>query len=178
MDIPRFGIPEKRADRMSMAEQHDYLRARLTRRGVLRTSVATAAVAGAGLGTGLAASPAYAAPTVPASRRTSTQVDGSPVAPFGRHLAYGADPRTQKALYNFPVPDTYEGHVQDLDSVDTYHAVKGGGKATETVEWSRVRYTGFSFLAVEVEPGRHARMKVTALAESGERIDHFEIRRG
>ncbi|WP_405940566.1 hypothetical protein OG338_22245 [Streptomyces sp. NBC_00726] len=37
---------------------------------------------------------------------------------------------------------------------------------------------GFSFLAVEVGAGRHARMRVTALAESGERIDHFEISRG
>ncbi|MET8330378.1 hypothetical protein [Streptomyces sp. NPDC005181] len=42
----------------------------------------------------------------------------------------------------------------------------------------RGRQTGFSFLAVEVEPGRHARMKVTTLAESGERIDHFELSRG
>ena len=62
--------------------------------------------------------------------------------------------------------------------MNTYHVVKGGGKAAETVEWSRVRYTGFSFLAVEVEAGRHPRMKVTALAESGERVDHFEISRG
>lgn len=99
MDIPRFGIPEKLAGRMSMAEQHDYLRTRLTRRGVLRTSVATAAVTGAGLAAGAgAASPAYAAPSVITSRRTSTQVDGSLVAPFGRHLAYGADPRTQMAV--------------------------------------------------------------------------------
>ncbi|MFE4330128.1 hypothetical protein ACFRQM_11880 [Streptomyces sp. NPDC056831] len=60
----------------------------------------------------------------------------------------------------------------------TYRVVKGGGKATGTVEWSRVHCTGFSFLAVEVQPGRHARMEVTALAESGERIDHFEISRG
>ncbi|MER5499753.1 hypothetical protein ABT096_21465 [Streptomyces sp. NPDC002561] len=83
-----------------------------------------------------------------------------------------------KALYDFPVPDSHEGRVRDLESVDTYHVAKGGGKAAETVEWSRVRYTGFSFLAVEVTPGRHPRMKVTALAESGERIDHFEIGRG
>lgn len=76
------------------------------------------------------------------------------------------------------MPDSYEGNVADRESVDTYHVIKGGGRAAETVEWSRVRYTGFSFLAVEVEPGPHARMKVTALAESGERVDHFEIGRG
>lgn len=96
MDIPRFGIPEQLAGRTSMAEQHEYLRTRLTRRGVLRTSVATAAVAG--LGTALASSPAHAAPAVLTSGRTSTQVDGSLVAPFGRHLAYGAGPRTQMAV--------------------------------------------------------------------------------
>jgi hypothetical protein len=58
-------------------------------------------------------------------------------------------------------------------------------KVTETVEWSRVRYTGYSFLAVEVEPapkghtakGHTAKLTVSALAESGERIDHFTVAR-
>ena len=99
MDIPRFGIPEKLADRMSMAEQHAYLRARLTRRRVLRTSVATAAVAGTGLASGLASPPAYAAaPDAVTSRAGAAHVDGSLVAPFGRHLAYGADARTQMTV--------------------------------------------------------------------------------
>lgn len=106
---------------------------------------------------------------VPIGERTDPTRDG---------IVYVTAGGAGKALYNFPAPDTYEGHVVDRDSVDTYHVVKGGGKAAETVEWSRVRYTGFSFLAVEVLPGKHARMKVTALAESGERIDHFEISRG
>ncbi|MEU9098738.1 metallophosphoesterase family protein [Streptomyces sp. NPDC048361] len=83
-----------------------------------------------------------------------------------------------RSLYSFPVPDSYEGHVADRDSVNTFHWAKGGTKVTETVEWSRVRYTNYSFLAVEVETGRHPRMKVSALAETGERIDHFEIQRG
>ncbi|MET9295255.1 metallophosphoesterase family protein [Streptomyces sp. NPDC003077] len=82
-----------------------------------------------------------------------------------------------RALYDFPVPDSYEGHVHDLDEVSTYHWTKERGKAPEKVEWSRVRYTGFSFLAVEVSAGHRPRMKVTALAESGERIDHFEVTR-
>lgn len=61
--------------------------------------------------------------------------------------------------------------------MDTYHWTKGQAKAKETVEWSRVRYTGYSFIAVEVTPGARPRMQVTALAESGERIDHFEVTR-
>ncbi|MEJ8659942.1 hypothetical protein WKI58_26000 [Streptomyces halotolerans] len=48
----------------------------------------------------------------------------------------------------------------------------------DTVEWSRVRYPGFSFLAVEAETGAAAKLKVSALAENGERIDYFEVRRG
>ncbi|MEV6421458.1 metallophosphoesterase family protein [Streptomyces sp. NPDC051662] len=82
-----------------------------------------------------------------------------------------------KALYDFPVPDSYEGHVADVESVPSYHWERGGAKATETVEWSRVRYTGFSFLAVEVTTGRRPALKVSALAESGERVDHFTITR-
>ncbi|MET7906121.1 metallophosphoesterase family protein [Streptomyces sp. NPDC005355] len=80
-------------------------------------------------------------------------------------------------LYEFPVPDSYEGHIKDLDEVKTYHWTKDGEKNRDTVEWSRVRYTGFSFLAVKVEPGPRPKLTVTTLAESGERVDHFEITR-
>jgi len=106
---------------------------------------------------------------VPIGERTDPARDG---------IVYVTAGGAGRALYDFPAPDSYEGHTADRESVETYHVVKGGGRAAETVEWSRVRYTGFSFLAVEVTPGRHARMKVTALAETGERIDHFEIARG
>ncbi|WP_431041995.1 purple acid phosphatase family protein [Streptomyces sp. P1-3] len=81
-------------------------------------------------------------------------------------------------LYSFPVPDSYEGHEKELGQVDTYHWTKDREKAPEAVEWSRVRYTGFSFLAVEAEPGGRPALRVTALAESGERVDHFTVRRG
>ncbi|MEW1724818.1 metallophosphoesterase family protein [Streptomyces sp. NPDC093109] len=82
-----------------------------------------------------------------------------------------------KALYDFPVPDSYEGHVADLESVPSYHWEAGGAKATESVEWSRVRYTGFSFLAVEVTTGHRPELRVSALAETGRRIDRFTITR-
>jgi hypothetical protein len=63
----------------------------------------------------------------------------------------------------------------------TFHWTKSRLPDPDTVEWSRVRYTGFSFLAVEAETGGAGvtpTLKVSALAESGERIDYFEIRRG
>ncbi|GAB2799943.1 purple acid phosphatase family protein [Streptomyces daliensis] len=85
-----------------------------------------------------------------------------------------------KKLYDFPVPDSYEGHVDDRDSVRTFHWTESRVPDPDRVEWSRVRYTGFSFLAVESDPGASGRppsLDVTALAESGERVDHFRVTR-
>ncbi|MEV5959473.1 fibronectin type III domain-containing protein [Streptomyces sp. NPDC051987] len=83
-------------------------------------------------------------------------------------------------LYGFPsgVRDSYEGHVTRHEPVDTFHWAKGQHNVAETVEWSRVRYAGFSFLRVEAEAGATPRLRVSALAQSGARIDHFEVRRG
>ncbi|WP_019634083.1 purple acid phosphatase family protein [Actinomadura atramentaria] len=85
-----------------------------------------------------------------------------------------------KSLYSFPVPDSYAGHEQRIDAIRTYSWDKSGGKAVETVEWSRVRFTGYSFIAVDVEPGgrgRTASLAVRALAENGTEIDRFTIAR-
>ncbi|MFF5717813.1 fibronectin type III domain-containing protein [Streptomyces buecherae] len=108
---------------------------------------------------------------------------GESVDPARDGIVYVTAGGAGKALYSFPVPDSYEGHVRDRDHVRTYHWVKGAekeGKAEkseEDVEWSRVRFTGFSFVAVSVRAGARPRMRVTTLAESGERVDHFEITR-
>ncbi|GAA1372738.1 purple acid phosphatase family protein [Streptomyces beijiangensis] len=107
--------------------------------------------------------------TIPIGAKTDPTRDG---------IVYVTAGGAGRSLYDFPAPDSFEGHVKDQESVPTWHSVKGGGKAVETVEWSRVRYTGYSFLAVEVTAGHDARLKVSALAESGARIDHFEIKRG
>ena len=52
MDIPRMGLPDQLASRLSMAEQHDLLRKRrASRRGVLTAgAAAVGAVAAAGTG--------------------------------------------------------------------------------------------------------------------------------
>ncbi|CUW31285.1 purple acid phosphatase family protein [Streptomyces reticuli] len=83
-------------------------------------------------------------------------------------------------LYGFPsgVRDSYEGHLTRHEPVRTFAWAKGGDRAPETVEWSRVRYTGFSLLSVEVRAGASPRLAVSALAQDGRRIDHFEVRRG
>ncbi|MFC8514899.1 purple acid phosphatase family protein [Streptomyces sp. NPDC057257] len=83
-------------------------------------------------------------------------------------------------LYGFPsgVKESYEGHVTRHDSIDTFQWKKSQSSAPETVEWSRVRYRGFSLLSVEAVGGTRPALTVSALAQSGERIDHFEVRRG
>src|SRR5881392_2371006 len=93
-DTPNVGIPEHLARRLSMPEQHDYLRRKFSRRRAL--TGAAASVGGAVLLGGGSATGAYAAPLLPA--RAAAQVDGSLVAPFGRHLAFGADPKTQMRI--------------------------------------------------------------------------------
>ncbi|MFI6641044.1 purple acid phosphatase family protein [Streptomyces sp. NPDC050504] len=121
--------------------------------------------------------------------RTDAILNGA----VGRPVPVGAstDPRRDgivyvtaggagKDLYGFGlgVKDSYEGNVHDHDHIVTFHWTKLRLPDPDTVEWSRVRYTGFSFLAVEAEAGARPVLRVSALAETGERIDHFEVRRG
>src|SRR5690349_21295710 len=88
MDTPRMGIDEDLAGRLSMAEQHAWLRERHSRRRVIRGGVAAAGtVAGAGVlgasayaGREPAAAPARF-PTAPAPP-AAVRVDGALVAPF------------------------------------------------------------------------------------------------
>ncbi|KUO01937.1 purple acid phosphatase family protein [Streptomyces caeruleatus] len=94
-----MGVPQQLAERMSMAEQHEYLRAKFSRRTMMRGGAVTlGAVAGGAFVPGATAQAAttQAVPTQTAPR-TET-VDGALVAPFGRHLAYGNDPRTEMTV--------------------------------------------------------------------------------
>ncbi|MBA0051749.1 metallophosphoesterase family protein [Streptomyces sp. AJS327] len=85
-----------------------------------------------------------------------------------------------KDLYGFAVPDSYEGEVNERDSVLSHYWTKSGLPVPDRVGWSRVRYTGFSFLAVRSVPGKRPeppKLEVTALAQTGRRVDHFTVRR-
>ncbi|MEV2228949.1 metallophosphoesterase family protein [Streptomyces phaeochromogenes] len=91
-----MGVPEQLAARMSMAEQHEYLRARFSRRTMIRGGAVTlGAVAGGAFVPGAVAQAATKT-SVPTQTAAHTEsVDGALVAPFGRHLAWGSDPRTE-----------------------------------------------------------------------------------
>ncbi|MGI5375657.1 purple acid phosphatase family protein [Streptomyces sp. CA-251387] len=96
-----MGVPERLAERMSIAEQHEYLRARFSRRTMIRGGAVTlGAVTGGAFvpgATAQAAVPTQTAAVTQTAPRTET-IDGALVAPFGRHLAYGNDPRTEMTI--------------------------------------------------------------------------------
>ena len=92
--VPDVGIPEHLAVRMSMAEQYEYLRTKLTRR---RTLVTAGAVA-SGLLTGCAGRSGTTDGKAALPSPATSKVPGAVVTPFGRHLAFGADPKTEMRI--------------------------------------------------------------------------------
>lgn len=101
METPRVGIPGHLASRMTMPEQHEFLREKIGRRGLLRAGTLVAGtVAGAGLLGSSATTARVGTGDAPALLPSSAaaRVDGAPVAPFGRHLAFGADPKTTMSV--------------------------------------------------------------------------------
>jgi hypothetical protein len=85
-----------------------------------------------------------------------------------------------RSLYSFPAPDSYAGHEVPHTEVPSYFWSPDGTKVTETIAWSRVRYTGYSFVAIDVKPGfrgRKSSLTLRALKEDGTEIDRFTIQR-
>ena len=82
-----------------------------------------------------------------------------------------------KSLYVFGVPDSYEEAVDNVASVASYINESGETEVPETVTWSRVRYTGYCLLVVDVTPSvfGSATMLVRGLNESGAEIDTFAL---
>ncbi|MFE7530304.1 fibronectin type III domain-containing protein [Kitasatospora sp. NPDC057542] len=113
--------------------------------------------------------------------KVSKQVpSGATIEPAKDGVVYVTAGAAGRSLYKFDVPDTYEGHENHQDEVKTYYWSKGRVKTPETIQWSRVRYTGYSFIKVDVTPkhlGQKSVMKVTALAEDGTQIDNYTILR-
>ncbi len=84
-------------------------------------------------------------------------------------------------IYAFAATDSHLGHESPNDEPLPMVICRPDGQE-ETVEtaWSRVRYTGYCLLAVEVTPaapGRAARMEVRSLTEDGILVDALTVRR-
>ncbi|MFD9119570.1 purple acid phosphatase family protein [Streptomyces bottropensis] len=145
-----MGVPEQLAERMSMAEQHEYLRSKFSRRSMIRGGAVTlGAVAGGAFvpATAQAATPAALRTSVPTRAAASAEhVDGSFVAPFGRHLAYGNDPRTEITVsWQVPLPvkkpfvrvGTHASHLSvKIDAeVRTLHTPAGVGASGDHTQY-------------------------------------------
>jgi hypothetical protein len=95
-------ITPEQASRLSLAEQHEWFRRATSRRALLRGGAigAGAAIAGPALlaGTAAASTTSAARKATPALITSGNWAGGSHVAPFGRHIAYGADPTTSMSV--------------------------------------------------------------------------------
>jgi len=92
-----------------------------------------------------------------------------------------------KSLYKFDgnsttpglVPDSYLGNVNNDSAVPTYiNSTPTGGITNETVNWSRVRYTGYCLLVIDSVPGfgpGNSSLQITGMAEDGTVLDYLEI---
>ena len=67
------------------------------------------------------------------------------------------------------MPDSSEGNLNPVESVSSFVNEPGGAQA-ETVDWSRVRFTGYSVIAADVTPalpGRTTTLRARVLTETG-----------
>ncbi|HTI21365.1 MAG TPA: metallophosphoesterase family protein, partial [Kutzneria sp.] len=89
--------------RLTLAEQHEQYTARYSRRALFRAG----AVGGAALAVGGVLPVTASAATSPATNvptpKAVDKVSGSSVRPFGRHIAFGADP-SQQVVVSWQVP--------------------------------------------------------------------------
>jgi 3',5'-cyclic AMP phosphodiesterase CpdA len=84
-------------------------------------------------------------------------------------------------VYSFPASDSYLGHETPNDKpVPMVICDPNGNNETVEVTWSRVRYTGYCLLSVNVTPavhGRPATLSVRSLTEDGTVVDDFTVQR-
>jgi hypothetical protein len=105
---------------------------------------------------------------------------GATVHPETDGTVYVTAGAAGRGLYRFAVPDSYAGDEHELDEVASFVWASGRERVAEKVTWSRVRHTGYSFLAVDVAPadeGRTTTLTVRAVTESGTEIDRVVIAR-
>lgn len=79
------------------------------------------------------------------------------------------------SLYEFTASDSYAGHVKDDDAVPAY-VNDPGGQTKETVNWSRVRYTGYCLLVIDSQPV-HRTLTIRGLSGAGQELDRVTLRR-
>jgi hypothetical protein len=102
-------------------------------------------------------------------RPTRPAPDGDTVEPARDGTTYLCIGSGGRARYSFPAAQRYRGLDGAAEPVDSYVWRADGSKEPERVAWSRVRYDGYAFLAVDVRPaapGRTTTMTLRTLADA------------
>jgi hypothetical protein len=111
---------------------------------------------------------------------TTTAPIGATVSPATDGTTYVVAGGAGNSLYSFSAKDSYEGAVDDVTAIASFVNEPGGTKTAETVNWSRVRYTGYCLLAVDSSPARHggtSTLTVRAIDGFGTEIDRVVLAR-
>jgi Calcineurin-like phosphoesterase/Purple acid Phosphatase, N-terminal domain len=115
-----------------------------------------------------------------AGASTTSAPIGATVTPATQGTTYLTAGAAGRSLYSFGVPDSYQGHLNPVESIASFINEPGGTTQAETVDWSQVRFTGYSFIAADVtpaRPGRTATIGVRVLTETGVELDQFTLAR-
>lgn len=111
---------------------------------------------------------------------TTAAPSGSTVDAATQGTTYVVAGSAGNSLYAFTASDSYEGDVNNDGSVSSWVRNSSGGKTPETVDWSRIRYTGYALLAVDSQPGSRrgeAKLVLRAINEYGTELDTLTLRR-
>jgi hypothetical protein len=103
-----------------------------------------------------------------AGRATRAAPDGATIEPARDGTTYLCIGSGGRARYSFPAPARFRGRPDPDRPVGSY-VWRPGGREPETVTWSRTRYDGYAFLAVDVRPagpGRTTTMTLRTLADA------------
>jgi len=116
-----------------------------------------------------------------AGKPTRKVASGGTVNPVQDGTTYVVAGGGGGGIYSFPASDSYLGHETANDKpVPMVICDPDGNNETVQVTWSRVRYTGYCLLAVDVTPAAHGRpagLTVRSLIEDGTAVDQFTVQR-
>ena len=104
-----------------------------------------------------------------AGRATRAAPDGATIEPARDGTTYLCIGSGGRARYSFPAPSRFRGRPDPGPPIGSYVWRPDGTKEPETVAWSRTRYDGYAFLAVDVRPaapGRTTTMTLRTLADA------------
>jgi len=182
--------------RMSIAEQYEWFKNATSRRSLIRGGLvgAGALAAGGVRDAWTAIFDQYSVDLVinghnhvyertdplKAGAVTTAVPIGSTVYSATQGTTYAVAGGAGNSLYSFTASDSYEGDIDNDSSVTSWYRNSSGGETPETVDWSRVRYTGYSLLAVQSEPASHghkAKLVLRALNEYNVEVDKLTIQR-